>query len=87
VIGRARRVSSFLGAGAVVSLVGTAIVLIFRIGDNFTDSWGLVSLTASALLNGLAAGTLTILLEYIFSFVLDVPTALQLMDISRPDHP
>ena len=87
VIGRARRVSSFLGAGAVVSLVGTAIVLIFRIGDNFTDSWGLVSLTASALLNGLAAGTLAILLEYIFSFVLDVPTALQLMDISRPDHP
>lgn len=87
VIGRARRISSFLGAGAIVSLVGTAMVLIFRIGDSFTDWLGLVSLTASALLNGLAVGTLTILLEYIFSIVLDVPTALQLMDISRPDHP
>ncbi len=87
VIGRARRISSFLGAGFVVSLVGIAVVLIFRIGDSFTDWMGLVSLIASALLNGLAAGTLTILFEYIFSFVLDIPTALQLMDISRPDHP
>lgn len=87
VIGRARRISSFLGAGAVVSLVGTGMVLIFRIGDSFTDWLGLVSLIASALLNGLASGTLTILFETIFSFVLDVPTALQLMDISRPDHP
>ena len=87
VIGRARRISSFLGAGAIVSLVGTAMVLIFRIGDSFTDWLGLVSLSASAMLNGLASGTLTILFEYIFSFVLDVPTALQLMDISRPDHP
>ena len=87
VIGRARRISSFIGAGAVVSLVGIAMVLIFRIGDSFTDWMGLVSLVASALLNGLAAGTLTILFEYIFSFVLDIPTALQLMDISRPDHP
>jgi len=87
VIGRARRISSFLGAGAIVSLVGTAVVLVFRIGDTFTDWLGLVSLIASAILNGLASGTLTILLEYIFSIVLDVPTALQLMDISRPDHP
>jgi len=87
VIGRARRISSFLEAGAIVSLVGTAVVLVFRIGDTFTDWLGLVSLIASAILNGLASGTLTILLEYIFSIVLDVPTALQLMDISRPDHP
>ncbi len=87
VIGRARRIGSFLGAGAVVSLVGIAMVLIFRIGDSFTDWLGLISLIASALLNGIASGTLTILFEYIFSFVLDVPTALQLMDISRPDHP
>jgi len=28
-----------------------------------------------------------LLLQNIFAFVLDVPTALQLMDISRPDHP
>lgn len=87
VIGRARRISSFLGAGAVVSLVGVAMVLIFRVGDSFTDWLGMVSLTASAVVNGLASGTLTILFEYIFSFVLDIPTALQLMDISRPDHP
>ena len=87
VIGRARRISSFLGAGAVVSLVGIAMVLIFRVGDSFTDWLGMVSLTASAVVNGLASGTLTILFEYIFSFVLDIPTALQLMDISRPDHP
>lgn len=87
VIGRARRISTFIGAGAVVSLVGTAVVLVFRIGDSSTDWLGLTSLVASAMLNGLASGTLTILFEYIFSLVLDIPTALQLMDISRPDHP
>jgi len=63
------------------------MVLIFRIGDSFTDWLGIVSLTASAVFNGLASGTLSILFEYIFSSVLDIPTALQLMDISRPDHP
>lgn len=87
VIGRARRISAFLAAGGVVSLVGMAMVLVFRIGDSFTDGLGLVSLLASALLNGLASGTLSILIQYIFSYVLDIPTALQLMDISRPDHP
>ncbi len=87
VIGRARRISAFLAAGGVVSLVGMAMVLVFRIGDSFTDGLGLVSLLASALLNGLASGTLAILIQYIFSYVLDIPTALQLMDISRPDHP
>lgn len=87
VIGRARRISSFLGAGTVVSLVGVAIVLVFRIGDSFTDGLGLVSLLASAFFNGLVAGTLAILMQYVFSSVLDIPTALQLLDISRPDHP
>jgi len=87
VIGRARRISSFLWAGTVVSLVGIAVVLVFRIGDSFTDWLGLVSLAGSALVNGLASGTLAIFMQYVFSYVLDIPTALQLMDISRPDHP
>ncbi len=87
VIGKARRVSSFIVTSIVIGLLSAVIVVAFRFGDGITDWIGLASLIAAGFFNGVAAGTLALLLQNIFAFVLDVPTALQLMDISRPDHP
>lgn len=86
-IGRARRISAFLAAGLLTGLSALAVVVAFRLGDTYTDLIGLTSLSASALINGLASGSLALLLQYIVSQVLDIPTALQLLDVSRPDHP
>lgn len=86
-IGKARRIGSFLGSGVIIGLVGMGVVAIYRLGDTYTDLLGLTSLLAAALINGLASGTLALLLHYLYSQSLDIPTALQLLDISRPDHP
>ncbi len=87
IIGKARRISSFLVTSLVIGLLSAIIVVAFRFGDGITDWIGLASLIAAGFFNGIASGTLALLLQNIFAFVLDVPTALQLMDISRPDHP
>ncbi len=86
-IGRARRISAFLAAGLLTGVAAMAVVVAFRLGDTYTDLIGLTSLMASALINGLASGSLALLLQYVVSQILDVPTALQLLDVSRPDHP
>ncbi len=86
-IGKARRISAFLAAGLAIALAAMAVVVVFRLGDVYTDLVGLASLLAASLLNGLASGTLALLLQYIYSQVLDIPTALQLLEIARPDHP
>ena len=86
-IRRARRIASFLVSGIFIALAGMAVVVIFRLGDSYTDLLGFGSLLAAAALNGLASGSVTLILQHIFASLLDIPTALQLLDISRPDHP
>ena len=85
-LGKGRRISSFLVTSLVVSLFSALVILAFRLGDS-TDWVGIATLVGAALFNGIASGTFALLLQNVFSYVLDVPTALQLMDISRPDHP
>jgi len=86
-IGRARRISSFIGSGFITGLVGMGVVAAFRLGDVYTDMLGLTSLELASLVNGLLAGSLALLLQFLFSQILDIPTTLQLIDVSRPDHP
>ncbi len=86
-LGDARRLGTFFGVGFAASAFAAAIVVIFRLGDSYTDWLGLGTLLAASLFNGLATATLALLLQHIFASVLDLPTSLQLMDISRPDHP
>lgn len=87
VVGKARRVSAFFATSLVITVIAAAVVAAFRFGDGFTDWIGLFTLIGASLFNGFASGTLALLLQNVFASVLDVPTALQLMDISRPDHP
>ena len=87
VLGKGRRVSSFLWTSFVVALLSAAVIIACRFGDLITDWVGIASVVGAAFFNGIASGTFALLLQNIFAFVLDVPTALQLMDISRPDPP
>ncbi|MGB4594538.1 MAG: HDIG domain-containing metalloprotein [Anaerolineaceae bacterium] len=86
-IGRARRLSSFIVAGLLTSLTAIGVVFAFRYADMTTDLAGFSTLIASAGFSGLASASLAILVQQILSAILDLPTALQLLDISRPDHP
>lgn len=84
---RAERISAFFRAGAAASIAGIAIVLIFRLPDPATDALGLLTLIGAALFNGIATASIALLLQFALAQLLGVTTSLQLLEISRPDHP
>lgn len=86
-LGRARRVSAFFWAGGAIGLVGSMIILAYRLPDSYTDWLGIATLIGASFLNGLASASLTLLFQYIFAQLLGLTTTLQLLEISRPDHP
>jgi putative nucleotidyltransferase with HDIG domain len=86
-LGRARRVMYFIFAGAAVAASGLATSVIYRLPEPATDLVGLTSIGGAALLNGFASAGLTIALQLVLAQFLGMTTALQLMEISRPDHP
>lgn len=87
ILGKGLRISSFFSAGAGIGLTGCAVIVAYRLTPGSIDLVGLATLMGSAFINGLASVSLTILFQYIFSQLLGTTTALQLLDLSRPDHP
>lgn len=86
-LGKARRIGSFFFSGLTIGIAGIAIILGYRLPDAATDWIGIATLSGVSLINGIGAASLTLLLQYIFSQTLGITTTLQLLDISRPDHP
>lgn len=86
-LGAARRVMSFFWAGAAIAFAGAAVILAFRLPNPNTDLVGVLTLVGVAVVNGVASSSLTILLQYFLAQFLGLTTPLQLMEISRPDHP
>lgn len=86
-LGRGRRFVSFIWGGLAVSLTGSAIILVYRISDPYTDWIGVTTLIIASFLNGLASASLTLLLQYLMAQLLGLTTALQLLEALRPDHP
>ncbi len=86
-LGRARRMSAFFGAGMSIAIAGTVVMLIFRLPMPTTDVIGLATLTGASLFNGLASASVTILLQFVLAQFLGMTTPMQLVDLTRPDHP
>ncbi len=86
-LSKAHRISSFLKAGFAVGISGAAIILVYRLTDSVTDWVGILTLCITAMAYGIAATALTLLLQYLLSAILQITTPLQLMEMSRPDHP
>lgn len=86
-LGRAQRIMTYFLAGMAVTGVGAVIAIASRLPVPSTDWVGIVTLTGAALFNGIASAGITILLQYYLAQFLGTTTSLQLMEISRPDHP
>jgi putative nucleotidyltransferase with HDIG domain len=86
-LGRARRLVSFAFAGLAVGATGSIIVLVFRLPLPTTDWIGQATLIAAAFFNGLASASITILLHSVLAHLLGMVTPMQLVDLTRPDHP
>jgi putative nucleotidyltransferase with HDIG domain len=87
VLGKGMRVSSFFSAAAVIGCTGSAIIIAYRLSPGSIDLVGLATLLGSAFVNGLASASLALLFQVFLSQLLGTTTALQLLDLSRPDHP
>jgi len=87
ILGKARRIATFFFSGIVIGLAGVAVILAYRMPDTVTDWVGITSLSAVALINGVASAAFTLLLQYVYSQSLGKTTSLQLLDTARPDHP
>jgi cyclic-di-AMP phosphodiesterase PgpH len=87
VLGAARRVWTFFRAGMAVAAAGMAMLLAFRIPFTTMDAVALLQLAGAAIFSGLAASSIALLLQYFLAQTLGLTTALQLIEISRPDFP
>jgi putative nucleotidyltransferase with HDIG domain len=87
VIGRAERLSAFIWAGFAAGLASAAMVVVFRFPDPATDAYGKASLLGAAIVSGLLSASLGFGLLVLVGNVFGITTNLQLIELSRPDHP
>jgi putative nucleotidyltransferase with HDIG domain len=84
-LGPARRFWGFLYAGMAISLSGLAVLIAYRLPFSQLDWLGMVQFLGVVAFSGFAAASITLLLQYLFAQILGLTTALQLLEISRPD--
>ena len=87
VLGNARRVWTFFRAGMATAVAGIVTLLAFRFPFVQMDAVALLQLPGAAIFSGLAAASIALLLQYFLAQALGLTTALQLIEISRPDFP
>ncbi|MFP3854578.1 MAG: HD family phosphohydrolase [Anaerolineales bacterium] len=86
-IGQAERLSSFFWGGLASALASVAVVIVFRFPDPATDMVGKATLMGGGMLSGLMSASLAFGLLMLIGSVLGITTNLQLIELSRPDHP
>ncbi|PKO11117.1 MAG: hypothetical protein CVU40_02805 [Chloroflexi bacterium HGW-Chloroflexi-2] len=87
ILGQGRRISVFFSAGLVTGVLSAGIILAIRLLDGSTDLIGMLTLSGASLFNGMASASLGLLMQFFVAQILGITTAIQLLEISRPDHP
>jgi putative nucleotidyltransferase with HDIG domain len=86
-LGRARRLLSFLIAGIAVGASGLWVLVIYRLPNLNMQSSDWVTLATAALISGFTSTSIALLLHTLLARFLDMVTAMQLVDLTRPDQP
>lgn len=86
-LGPARRIWGFVRAGIAVSLSGLVVLIAYRLPSFQPDWLGIVQFLGAVAFAGFASASIALLLQYLFAQMLGLTTALQLLDLSRPDFP
>ena len=87
ILGRGRRITIFFMAGLAIAVSGSALVIAYRLLNSFLDFSGVGTLVGAAFVNGFGSISLALIFQYFLSQITGKTTALQLMDLARPDHP
>jgi putative nucleotidyltransferase with HDIG domain len=86
-LGQARRVAHFLVAALAIAVAGAAMIAAYRLPFSATDWVGTLTLFGAAAFMGIASTGLALPLQFLLSQFIGLTTALQLLEISRPDSP
>ena len=86
-LGQARRVAHFLFAALAIAVAGAAMIAAYRLPFSATDWVGTLTLFGAAAFMGIASTGLALPLQFLLSQFIGLTTALQLLEISRPDSP
>jgi putative nucleotidyltransferase with HDIG domain len=82
---REQRISSYLWVAITIAASGSAVLLTSRLPQIATTWTDLTILTSLAVINGVVAAGVTVLMQYFLAPVLGKITPLQLLELSRPD--
>jgi putative nucleotidyltransferase with HDIG domain len=82
-----QRIAGFIWVGLSVAASGAVVITTLRLLDSETTGVNLLTLLAMALLNGMIAAGFTVLIQFFLAPLLGRTTPLQLLELSRPDHP
>jgi putative nucleotidyltransferase with HDIG domain len=86
-LGRGSKISSYFLSGLFISIFSVIVIIAFYLPQPHSDLIGLLTLCGASIFYGFASAGLTLIIQYGASRFLGIPTALQLIEISRPDHP
>jgi hypothetical protein len=87
VVGDAERLGRFFWAGLASGVAAVSVVVVFRFADPATDMVGRLTLVGASLLSGLLSASLGFGFLLLIGNVFGITTNLQLIELSRPDHP
>ncbi len=86
-LGQARRLGNFLWAAGAIAIASAATVIAYRLPFTTTDWIGAATLIGAAVFTGVASASVALPAQYLLAQFLGLTTALQLLEISRPDFP
>lgn len=84
---RELRITTYVWSGITVAAAGAAVLVAYLLPLPETDWMTLTRLLGFSVLNGLLVSGLSVILQYLLSPILGQITPLQLLELSRPDHP
>lgn len=87
VLQRAQRLTSFFWSAAAISISGATVAIAYRIVQPSADWIGVATLALAAVINGIASASIGLIFHYYLAQFLGKTTHLQLIELSRPDHP
>ena len=87
ILRRAQRLTSFFWSGAAIAISAAAVAIAYRIIQPTADWIGVATLALAAIINGIASASIGLIFHYYFAQFLGKTTHLQLIELSRPDHP
>ena len=70
-----------------IALSGATVAIVYRLLSPSADWIGLATLAGAAVVSGVASASIALLLHFYSAQFLGTTTGLQLIELSRPDHP